>query len=229
MSLFTYHLVRVSVFKRFRMMFQAKKNFPGMVHSEIMTVMTLGSPIFSWKRLMLRQVAFFAQWESTDDLVFFLQNSNLGKTFSGGYYIRLSFVRQWGRISKFIIPENNKSIDIEKGPVVAVTIARMQFLQIPRFIKWGRPAEMIVRDHQGTNLSLASMSLPNVISTFSIWKTQKDMTDMVHGHSNMPEPKRHSDAMKERNRKDFHVEFTTLRFIPISEHGTWMGKLNFLK
>ena len=88
---------------------------------------------------------------------------------------------------------------------------------------------MIVRDHQGTNLSLASMSLPNVISTFSIWKTQKEMTDMVHGHSDIPDPKRHSDAMKERNRKDFHVEFTTLRFIPISEHGTWMGKQNFLK
>jgi hypothetical protein len=66
------------------------------------------------------------------------------------------------------------------------------------------------------------------ISTFSIWNTQNEMTDMVHGHSKMKAPKRHSDAMKERNRKDFHFEFTTLRFLPISEHGTWNKKSNYL-
>ena len=44
----------------------------------------------------------------------------------------------------------------------------------------------------------------------------------------MENPKRHSNAMKERKRKDFHFEFTTLRFIPISEHGIWNGKSNYL-
>jgi hypothetical protein len=34
--------------------------------------------------------------------------------------------------------------------------------------------------------------------------------------------------MKERERKDFHFEFTTLRFIPISEHGQWKSKTNFI-
>ena len=54
------------------------------------------------------------------------------------------------------------------------------------------------------------------------------MTNMVNGHSKMPDPKRHFNAMKERNRKDFHFEFTTLRFKPISEHGKWSNSDSFL-
>ena len=45
------------------------------------------------------------------------------------------------------------------------------------------------------------------------------MTDMVHGHSKVEKPKRHSNAMQERERKDFHFEFTTLRFKAFS--GVW--------
>ena len=53
------------------------------------------------------------------------------------------------------------------------------------------------------------------------------MTDMVRGHSPVEKPKRHSDAMKERERKNFHFEFTTLRFKPIAEYGSWKGKMNY--
>jgi len=34
--------------------------------------------------------------------------------------------------------------------------------------------------------------------------------------------------MKERNRKDFHFEFTTLRFKPLAEHGAWDGRANLV-
>ena len=54
------------------------------------------------------------------------------------------------------------------------------------------------------------------------------MTDMVHGRSAVPKPQRHSEAMVERNRKDFHFEFTTLRFRAISEHGEWEGQRGFV-
>lgn len=101
----------------------------------------------------------------------------------------------------------------------------MKYTEIPRFLRWGKPSEKLVRDHSGTTLSLASIRYP---STFSIWKTQKEMTEMVHGHSKMKDSKRHSDAMKERNRKDFHFEFTTLRFLPISEHGIFNEISNHL-
>lgn len=137
-------------------------------------------------------------------------------------------LRQWGSISNFEIPEGNLDSNSPDSTVVAVTLARMKMFQVPRFIQWGRPVEKLVRDHPGTTLSLASIRLPRTVSTFSIWKSEKEMTDMVRGHSSVPHPKRHIDAMKERDRRDFHFEFTTLRFKPISEFGEWNGQVNII-
>jgi hypothetical protein len=104
----------------------------------------------------------------------------------------------------------------------------MKLFQVPRFIRWGRPVEKLVRDHPGAAFALAAIRLPNTVSTFSIWKSRKEMVDMVHGHSAVPQPKRHAHAMKERERKDFHFQFTTLRFKPIAEYGSWEGRTNII-
>jgi hypothetical protein len=230
MSIFTYHLVKTSYFAAFRAIFFSikPKNTPGLIHAECMTVMTLGSSVFSPKRMLVRQVAVFAQWENVTAVDNFLKQDRFGKILSKGWHTRLTFIRQWGKLSEFEFPDVNDSLDESDAPVVAVTIARMKLFQVPRFIKWGKPVEKLVRDHPGTTLSLASIRLPRTVSTFSVWKTQKEMTDMVRGHSAVPQPKRHIDAMKERDRKDFHFEFTTLRFIPLSEFGEWNGKSNFI-
>ena len=230
MSIFTYHLVKTSYISALRAVFSPlnPRKISGLIHAERMTAMTLGAPIISQKRMLVRQIVVFAQWEKESDIDAFLLNNTLGKILAKGWHTRLKFTRQWGKLSEIKLNNDILNKNEPNLPVVAVTIARMKFLQIPRFIKWGRPVEKLVRDHPGTTLSLASIRFPNTISTFSIWKTQKEMTDMVHGHSSVPQPERHAIAMKERDRKDFHYEFTTLRFNPISEHGEWNGKSNFI-
>ncbi|AZB09667.1 hypothetical protein EG344_13010 [Chryseobacterium sp. G0162] len=230
MSVFTYHLVKTDYFSALRILFSSPKsrNISGLIHAEIMTVMTLGSPIFSPSRMLIRQIAVFAQWENERDIENFLAKDSLGKILSEGWHTRLTFMRKWGKFNKFEIPDETLEFENPNSPVVAVTIARMKFLEIPRFIHWGRPVEKLVRDHPATTLSLASIKFLNTVSTFSIWKNQKEMTDMVHGHSKVPKPERHADAMKERDRKDFHFEFTTLRFKPISEFGEWNGQRNII-
>lgn len=230
MSVFTYHLVKTDYLSALRILISSPKsrNIPGLIHAEIMTVMTLGSPIFSPSRMLIRQIAVFAQWENENDIENFLAKDSLGKILSEGWHTRLTFMRKWGKFNKFEIPDETAEFENPDSPVVAVTIARMKFLQIPRFIHWGRPVEKLVRDHPATTLSLASIKFPNTVSTFSIWKNQKEMTDMVHGHSKVPKPERHTNAMKERDRKDFHFEFTTLRFEPVSEFGEWNGQRNII-
>jgi hypothetical protein len=229
MSLFSYHLVHTSVRSALHAIWSPSLpgNVPGLVHAEFMTVMTLGSPIFSPSRMLFEQVAVFAQWEDDAAIDEYLENDRLGRMLAGGWHARLFFVRQWGSISGFEIPEENIEAAPD-SPVVAVTLARMKMFQVPRFISWGRPVEKLVRDHPGTTLSLASIRLPRTVSTFSIWRSEKEMTDMVRGHSSVPQPKRHADAMKERDRKDFHFEFTTLRFKPISEFGEWNGRTKII-
>jgi hypothetical protein len=46
------------------------------------------------------------------------------------------------------------------------------------------------------------------------------MIGMVRGKS-ATDGSDHRDAMKERHRKEFHHQFTTMRFVPLSEHGQW--------
>jgi hypothetical protein len=230
MSIFSYHLVQTSLLSTLKSILFSPdpEKVKGLVHMECMSVMTLGSPILSPQRFLARKLVVFAQWEDELALQEFLLNEKLGKQISEGWHVRLMFLRQWGSLSKFNFPEANPELDQPNNPIVAVTIARMRLFQVPRFIKWGRPVEKLVRDHPGTTLSLASIRFPRTVSTFSIWKTQKEMTDMVQGHSAVPQPKRHIDAMQERNRKDFHFEFTTLRFKALSEHGTWEGRSNYI-
>ena len=122
-----------------------------------------------------------------------------------------------------------KTRDTENhAPVVAVTLARLKLLQAPRFIRWGKPVEELVRDHPGTTLALAAMRPPRTVSTFSVWRSQREMIDMVRGGSDTPGAARHAEAMVERERKNFHDEFTTLRFDPLMEYGEWEGRSNFV-
>ena len=141
-----------------------------------------------------------------------------------GWHVRMEFVRRWGHVSELDgLPQTALDLD-DHQPVVAVTLARLRVSQAIRFIRWGKPVEEQVRDNPATTVSLAAMRPVGTLSTFSIWQTQQAMTDMVHGRSAAPFADRHVKAMQERNRKDFHYEFTTLRFRPISEQGRWQGK-----
>lgn len=229
MSVFSYHLLKTTVAAATRAVLLPPKptDVSGLIHAEFMSAMTLGAPVFSPSRILVNKLAVFAQWENENAIDEFFVNNRLGKMLAGGWQTRLSFLRQWGSISGFDIPEVGSEEMPPEMPVVAVTVARMKLFQVPRFLSWGRPVEKLVRDHPGTTLSLASIRFPRTVSTFSIWRTQQEMTDMVRGHSSVPDPKRHSDAMKERDRKDFHYEFTTLRFRPLSEFGEWEGRTGF--
>ncbi|PWJ37907.1 hypothetical protein [Sediminitomix flava] len=230
MNIFSYHLVKIPFLDAIKHIASnpISTQVKGLIHAEYMTAMTLGSPIFSTSRILIGEVAVFMQWENETALENYLKLDSFGKVLANAWHVRLSFLRVWGKYTGFKIPDAEDLLGDSTSAVVAITIARMKPLAIPRFIHWGRPVEKLVRDHPGSLFSLASIKFPNTVSTFSIWKTEKEMTDMVHGHSQVSQPKRHSEAMKERQRKNFHFEFTTLRFKPLSEYGKWNGQSDII-
>ncbi len=190
--------------------------------------MTLGRPVALPARYRPHQIALFARWDSETAIGDFLCNSKLGLELAKGWHVRMEFLRRWGHISELDgLPAVAMDHD-EMHPVVAVTLARLKVSQALRFIRWGKPVEEQVRDNPETTISLAAMRPVGTLSTFSIWRTQKAMTDMVNGRTKGPSANRHAKAMQERNRKDFHHEFTTLRFRPISEHGIWQDNDSYL-
>jgi hypothetical protein len=196
----------------------------GLRHAECMVPMQLGASFLSSGRWQLRRLAMFAAWDSEAAIDEFLQRTRLGRALAEGWHVRLQFLRRWGHVAAFDgLPANAGETDPD-GPLVAVTVARMKLLQVPRFLRWGVPVERLVRDHPGTTLALAAMRPPRTIATFTVWRSARDMLDMVHGRGAIEAPERHAAAMVERRRKDFHVEFTTLRFTCIGEYGAWEGR-----
>jgi hypothetical protein len=174
--------------------------------------------------MQFTSLTMFAAWESHEAIDRFLTSTTLGREFATGWHVRMAFTRRWGNVSAFDrLTEDGGESDPD-APVVAVTLARMKLPQVPRFIRWGKPVEELVRDHPGTTLAIAAMRWPRTVSTFSVWTSQREMLDMVRGHGAVPRPERHAAAMIERQRKDFHFEFTTLRFKPIAEYGNWEGR-----
>lgn len=230
MAVFSFHIAntRISTTAQAFLRPPTGPHIPGLCHAECMTMMTLGAPILSPERMQLRKLVLFAAWESQAAIDDFLAGASLGRALAAGWHVRMAFKRRWGHISEFgWLAESNGEQDPE-APVIAVTLARMKLPQVPRFIRWGRPVEVLVRDHPGITLAIAAMRLPRTVSTFSVWTSQQEMVNMVNGKSPVPQPERHAAAMAERRRKDFHSEFTTLRFRPIAEYGTWDGRTSII-
>lgn len=230
MTVFSFHFARVNIGTAFKALVDAPtgQQTPGLKHAECMARMTLGAYILSPARFQLRNLTMFAEWESNDAIDEFLGRAKLGRRLAGGWHVRMMFQRRWGIVREFDgLPESVGEQDPE-APVVAVTLARTKLSQIPRFIHWGKPVEELVRDHPGATMAIAAVRPPRTVSTFSVWTSLREMIEMVHGDSSVPHPGRHAAAMAERRRKDFHLEFTTLRFRPIEEHGNWEGRTSII-
>lgn len=230
MTLFTFHFAKTKLGTTISALWRPPtgQEVPGLTHAECMTKMTLGAPILSPAWMQLHHLTMFAAWESHGAIDAFLANTQLGRALATGWHVRLEFQRRWGYVNAFAGLAESVGDQDPAAPVVAVTLARMKLSQVPRFIHWGRPVEELVRDHPGTTLAIAAMRLQRTVSTFSVWTSQRAMIDMVRGHSAVPRPERHAAAMAERQRKDFHFEFTTLRFRPIAEYGHWEGRTNII-
>ena len=227
MSLFSFHLAPMPLMRSIGALLRPL-TAPGLKHSEVLAGMQLGAGVISPRRLQLRRIAVFAEWEDEASLVDFLASHPFGRRLSDGWHVRLEFVRRWGEVQEFAgLPEVAGHLGADE-PVVAVTLARLRLPELARFIHWGRPVERQVRDHPESTLSTAAIRLPRTVSTFSIWTSTSAMTGMVFGRGQGESGRRHVGAMAERERRDFHHEFTTLRFRPLSEHGTWQGRERYI-
>ena len=198
---------------------------PGLVHAECLAPMRLGAPILAPWRWRTGTLALFAAWRTEADLERFMGTTSLGEQLSQGWHVRLELLRPWGSVRGLdSLPRHPRETSPE-DPVVAFTLARLRWLEVPRFLRWGKPVERLVRDHPGQTLALAAARPGRTIATFSVWRSAREMLDMVRGRSDQVlGQRRHLDAMAERARRGFHSEFTTLRFACRAEFGSWEGR-----
>jgi len=220
-EIFSFHLAHRFILSPLKL-----NGVPGLNHWESFFAMHLGAPILSLARYRLQTFAFFAWWRNETFLDDFLQRPSYG--FLGeGWHVRMRLYRRWGEITELRDAIADPSLAAPGSPVIAVTLARLRLLQTPRFIRWGKPVESQVRNHKGQTLALAALRPLNTFSTFSVWKNEAEMTGMVLGRNAFSDGESHHQAMQERARKDFHREFSTMRFVPFKEAGRWNGKSGY--
>lgn len=227
---FSVHLLETTVLTAVRLLGRrwSRTRPPGLRHAEPMAVMELGTPIVSRRRVRPGRLMLFAAWASVDDLDAWLADDAAGRRWAAGWHVRLELLRRWGHVAALDGLPAQAGHHEPSEPVVAVTLARLQLPQVPRFIRWGRPVEAQVRDDPGQVLSLAAGAPPRTVSTFTVWQSARAMADMVAGRSDAPGAHLHAAAMAERRRADFHREFTTLRFRCLEEHGSWQGRTDIV-
>ncbi len=205
-EIFSFHLGR-------SLLNSVPENFPGLMHSERLFPMRLGSPVFNPLRYEISDLVLLARWENETALENFLEQTPIGKDLRNGWHIRLKFYRRWGFISELDnLPENTINPHPER-PVVGITLARLRLSQTVRFLRWGKPVEGLVRDHPGKTFALAAMRPLKTLSTFSMWNSETEMIQMVKGNNV------HGTAIGEQMRSSFHHEFTTMRFHPLKQFG----------
>lgn len=227
-EIFSLHLATIPLLKlpHFLARPTYKQKIVGLKHSESFFTMNLGEPIVAVPRYNFKSVALFAWWSDKVFLSEFLNQPSY-KFLAEGWHVRMKLYRRWGEVSELKDALVQPDLAVPEKPVVAVTLARLKISETARFVKWGRPVESQVKNHKGNNLAIAAIRPLNTFSTFSVWQNESVMLNMVSGRDKKHDGESHKLAMKERTRKDFHSEFTTMRFVPYKEVGAWNGKSSY--
>ena len=230
MELFSYHLIQAPVYSvAARLMSSsALRRVPGLRHGECLLPMQMGHSVMLPGRYHFGSLMFFGFWENEAHLDRFLESPPYSVFERTSWHVRLRFYRRWGHYRGLDEAKAYTELADPEGPVVGVTFARLKLTETLRFERWGKPVETQVRDHPGVTRATVAFRPFNTFSTFSMWKSEADMLAMVRGRDTARDGVGHRDAMKERVKRDFHDEFTTMRFVPLSEHGQWPEPMRLL-
>lgn len=230
MELFSYHLIQAPVYRVAARALSsgALRRVPGLRHAECLLPMRMGRPVALPGRYHWTSLVLFAFWEAESHLDRFLEAPPYAVFERPGWHVRMRFYRRWGTYAG--LDEATPYTELAKpdGPVVGVTFARLKLLETFRFARWGKPVEEQVRDHPGVTRAAVAYRPLNTFSTFSMWRSEADMLGMVRGRRAEVDGAEHREAMVERARRPFHYEFTTMRFVPLSEHGQWPESVRLL-
>jgi len=190
--------------------------------------MRMGHSVVRPSRYHFGTLVLFAFWEQESHLDRFLEAPPYRVFTRPHWHVRMRFYRRWGRYAGLDEATAYPEVAEPEGPVVGVTVARLKLTETLRFARWGKPVEVQVRDHPGVRRAAVAFRPLNTFSTFSVWRSERDMRGMVRGREGPRDGTQHHDAMIERARRPFHFEFTTMRFVPLSEHGRWPEPLRAL-
>lgn len=165
------------------------------------------------------RVGLLALWEDEAAADEFGRSHPVGQRLAGGFHATLRPVRAFGSWPG-LPPDvpSTRAVPYE-GPVVVLTLGRLRWPQLVRFLRTSRPAEKSAVDAPGLLWATAS-ARPPVFATVSLWQDSRSTAAYAYAQQRP----QHSAAIDEQMRKDFHHESAFIRFAPISSRGSLDGR-----
>ncbi len=157
-------------------------------------------------------VALLAAWDDDDALDRFADHP-LGRELSSGWQARMQPLRVSGAWPEMPgLPEKQLPVDPEE-PVAVLTLGRVKPWRIRPFQRAAAPAEA---DAVAEPAVLASTGFgrPPLVSTFSLWRTAREMRDYAYRESGS-----HRAAMAADRARPFHHASAFIRFRPYATRG----------
>jgi hypothetical protein len=158
-------------------------------------------------------VALIAAWDDEAALDRFASHP-LAEELASGWHARMQPLRvfgSWPGLSG--LPERPLPVDDEE-PVTVITLGRVKPWRVRPFLRASAPAERDAVAEPGLLASTAFARLPNLVSTFSLWRTAAEM----RGYANQRGGSHRAAVAKDRERP-FHRHSAFIRFRPYETRG----------
>ncbi|MDQ2630319.1 MAG: spheroidene monooxygenase [Actinomycetota bacterium] len=158
-------------------------------------------------------VALIAAWDDDAALDRFASHP-LAQELAGGWQARMEPLRvfgSWPGLSG--LPERPLPVDDEE-PVAVITLGRLKPSRLRPFLRTSAPAERDVLTQPGLLASTGFARLPNLVSTFSLWRTAAGMRDYANRRGGS-----HRAAVAKDRERPFHRHSAFIRFRPYATRG----------
>lgn len=165
----------------------------------------------------LATVAMIAAWEEDEHFEAFLGSPG-GEAFTGGWQVRLQPLRIFGSWPGLGgLPERPLAVTDDE-PVVVLTLGHVKPWRLLSFLRAALPAEKEVMKESGLLASTGFGRFPDLVSTFSVWRSAAAMRDYAYRRSGG-----HRAAVAIDRARPFHRHSAFIRFRPYLSAGEWSG------
>lgn len=159
-------------------------------------------------------IGLIAAWEDDAARNRFDSSHPLAQELASGWQARMEPLRvfgSWPGLSG--LPERPLPVDDEE-PVAVITLGRFKPSRLRPFLRTSAPAEKDALAEPGLLASTAFARLPNLVSTFSLWRSAAEMRDYATRRGGS-----HRAAVAKDRERPFHHHSAFIRFRPYETRG----------
>jgi hypothetical protein len=162
-------------------------------------------------------VALISAWDDDAALDRFSSHP-FARGLASGWQVRMEPLRVFGHWPGLEgLPGRPLPVDDDE-PVVVLTLGRVKPWRIRSFLRAAAPAEVDALAEPALLASTGFGRLPNLVSTFSIWRTAAAMRDYANRRDGS-----HRAAVSSDRERPFHRHSAFIRFRPYATRGQWNG------